>query len=209
MKKMLILCCLMLGLPVAVQAGNDKIDPSAYVCAELVTQPIAEGGQPPIFEGLQIDGYVSAKMGNPIADPETLAPMLGQAYAACQVDPTKKVATVWQEARKTFPVDTASTWRADKTLCKDYTANPDDGSGFVSGLTATTVAKAASPHRCWSTTKRSRPILMPAPKSPTPSCSTCWLKAQNSFCSHNANKAADPCDRRPCCLCGLAALRGG
>ena len=131
MKNMLILCCLMLGLPVAVQAGNDKIAPSAYVCAELVTQPIAEGGQPPIFEGLQIDGYVSAKMGNPIADPETLAPMLGQVYAACQVDPTKKVATAWEEARKTFPVDTASTWRADKTLCKDYTANPDDGSGFV------------------------------------------------------------------------------
>jgi len=106
MKKMLILCCLMLGLPVAVQASNDKIDPSTYICAELVTQPMTEGGQPPIFEGLQIDGYVSAKMGNPIADPETLAPMLGQVYGACQVDPTKKVAAVWQEARKTFPVDT-------------------------------------------------------------------------------------------------------
>ena len=131
MKKLLILCCLMLGLPVAVQAGSDKIDPATYVCAELITQPIADGGQPPVFEGLQIDGYVSAKMGNPIADPETLAPMLGQVYAACQANPTKKAATVWQEARKTFPVDTTSTWRADKSLCKDYTANPDDGSVFV------------------------------------------------------------------------------
>ena len=46
MKNLLILCCLMLGLPVAVQAGNDKIDPSTYICAELVTQPMTEGGQP-------------------------------------------------------------------------------------------------------------------------------------------------------------------
>ena len=145
MKNLLVLCCLLLGLPVAVQAGNDKIDPSAYVCAELITQPIADGGQAPIFEGLQIDGYVSAKMGNPIADPETLAPMLGQVYAACQVDPTKKVATVWQETRKNFPVGTTSTWRADKTLCKDYTANPDDGSGFEIWLDAYNRGKSGKP----------------------------------------------------------------
>ena len=145
MKNLLVLCCLLLGLPVAVQAGNDKIDPSAYVCAELITQPIADGGQAPIFEGLQIDGYVSAKMGNPIADPETLAPMLGQVYAACQVDPTKKAAAVWQEARKTFPAGTTSTWRADKTQCKDYTANPDDGSGFVIWLDAYNRGKSGKP----------------------------------------------------------------
>ena len=119
MKKMLILCCLMLGLPVAVQASNDKIDPSTYICAELVTQPMTEGGQPPIFEG--------------------------QVYGACQVDPTKKVAAVWQEARKTFPVDTESTWRADKTLCKDYTANPDDGSGFVIWLDGYNRGKSGKP----------------------------------------------------------------
>ena len=119
MKKLLILCCLMLGLPVAVQAGSDKIDPATYVCAELITQPIA--------------------------DPETLAPMLGQVYAACQANPTKKAATVWQEARKTFPVDTTSTWRADKSLCKDYTANPDDGSGFVIWLDGYNQGKSDKP----------------------------------------------------------------
>ena len=145
MKKLLILCCLMLGLPVAVQAGNDKIDPAAYICAELITQPITEGGQAPVFEALQIDGYVSAKTGNPIADPETLAPLLGQAYAACQVDPSKKVTTVWQESRKTFPVDTTSTWRADKTQCQDYTANPDDGSGFVIWLDGYNRGKSDKP----------------------------------------------------------------
>jgi len=145
MKKMLVLCCLLLGLPVAAQAENDKIDPSAYICAELITQPMTEGGKPPIFEALQVDGYVSAKMGNTVADPETLPPMLGQVYAACQADPTKKVIDVWQTARKTFPVDTDSTWRADKTTCKDYAANTDDGSGFVIWLDGYNRGKTGKP----------------------------------------------------------------
>ena len=145
MKKTLILCCLLLGLPVAVQAGNDKIDPNTYICAELIAQPTTDGGQPPIFEALQIDGFASAKSGNTVADPETLPPMLGQVYAACQAKPTATVLSIWNEARKTFPVDTESTWRADKTLCKDYAANTDDGSGFVIWLDGYNRGKTGKP----------------------------------------------------------------
>ncbi|MBE6441023.1 MAG: hypothetical protein E7022_01660 [Desulfovibrio desulfuricans] len=131
MKALCLFCCLLLGLPAAAQAANDKIDPAGYICAELVTQPMTEGGEPPIFTALQIDGYASAKAGNPVADSETLAPMLGQVYAACQAKPTETVLSVWQEARKTFPAAAESRWRADKTTCRDYAADTDNGSGFV------------------------------------------------------------------------------
>lgn len=57
--------------------------------------------------------------------------MLGQVYAACQAKPTETVLSVWQEARKTFPAAAESRWRADKTTCRDYAADTDNGSGFV------------------------------------------------------------------------------
>ena len=87
MKKVLVLCCLLLGLPVAAQAANDKISPDSFICAELVTMPMTDGGQPPIFEALQIDGYVSAGMGDTVAHPDILAPLLTGVYTYCQSHP--------------------------------------------------------------------------------------------------------------------------
>ena len=67
MRKLFKLCCLMLSLPVAAQAADEKIDPATYICAELVATGVS--GQPPLFEGLQIDGYAAAALDKPVADP--------------------------------------------------------------------------------------------------------------------------------------------
>ena len=102
MKKLFILCCLMLTLPAGAQAADEKIDPSNFICAELVAIS-STSGQPPLFEGLQIDGYAAAAQGKAVADPDIMAPLLEQVYAACQAKPTEKVVTLWQEARKNQP----------------------------------------------------------------------------------------------------------
>ena len=131
MKNVLVLCCLLLSLPVAAQAANDKISPNSFICAELVTMPMTDGGQPPIFEALQIDGYVSAGAGDTTAHPDILAPLLTGVYTYCQSHPTDKVADVWAKARKAQDIPKGDTWQADKTKCSDYNADPDNGSGFV------------------------------------------------------------------------------
>lgn len=99
MKKLLILCSLMLVLPAGVRAADEKIDPATFICAELVAVS-STSGQPPLFEGLQLDGYAAAAQGKTVADPNIMAPLLEQTYAACQAKPTEKVITVWQAARK-------------------------------------------------------------------------------------------------------------
>ena len=38
MKKWLLCCCLLLALPLAAQAEDEKIDPANYICAEFVAQ---------------------------------------------------------------------------------------------------------------------------------------------------------------------------
>lgn len=38
MKKWLLCCCLLLALPLAVRAEDEKIDPANYICAEFVAQ---------------------------------------------------------------------------------------------------------------------------------------------------------------------------
>ena len=144
MKKLFILCCLMLTLPAGAQAADEKIDPSNFICAELVAIS-STSGQPPLFEGLQIDGYAAAAQGKAVADPDIMAPLLEQVYAACQAKPTEKVVTLWQEARKNQPVTADGPWRADKTTCKDYKANEDDGSGFVIWLDGYNRQKSGKP----------------------------------------------------------------
>ncbi|MGE9984326.1 hypothetical protein [Desulfovibrio sp. SGI.169] len=143
MKKMLLLCCLMLSLPVAARAADEKIDPATYICAELVAASVS--GQPPLFEGLQIDGYAAAAQGQTVADPAIMAPLLEQVYAACQAKPTEKMLTLWQEARKNHPAPDDSPWRADKTTCKQYSDNEDDGSGFVIWLDGYNRQKSGKP----------------------------------------------------------------
>ena len=61
MKKWLLCCCLLLALPLAAQAEDEKIDPANYICAEFVAQG-AVSQDPPVFQALQIDGYVSSNI---------------------------------------------------------------------------------------------------------------------------------------------------
>ncbi|MDR2744983.1 MAG: hypothetical protein LBB66_07325 [Desulfovibrio sp.] len=129
MKRLLIVCCIVLNLATTVSAG-EKIDPADFICAELVALPTTTG-EPSLFEALQIDGYVSAALGSPVADPQIMAPLLEQVYVACQAEPAEKVLTFWKKGRETFAFATDSPWQADKTTCGDYAANEDDGSGFL------------------------------------------------------------------------------
>lgn len=131
LKHFCLCCCLLLGFSATAQAANDKIDPATYICAELITQPIADAGEPPIFTALQIDGYACAKAGHPVADAATLASLLQEVYASCQAKPTETVLSVWQKIRKHIPAAKEGTWRADSTTCKDYAADSENGSGFV------------------------------------------------------------------------------
>lgn len=133
-KKMLPLLALCLLAAPPAMGANEKIEPDKYICAELTVSNI--DGVPPIFEGLQLDGYAAAKTGEPVADPQILSPLLIAVSDSCSAEPAEKALDHWQKARKTYPVPSDGPWRADKTTCGDYVKNPDDGSGFVIWLDA-------------------------------------------------------------------------
>ena len=141
LKKLLLCCCALLLATTA--SAEEKIDPASYICAELVAATVS--GEPPLFEGLQLDGYAAAKTGAPVADPALLAPLLLEVYDTCQAAPGDKVLPHWEKARKTKPVATEGPWRADKTTCKDYAANEEDGSGFVIWLDGYQRGKSGQP----------------------------------------------------------------
>lgn len=132
MKKLLPLIILAIAFPAF--AADEKIDPPTYICAELIASSTT--GQPPLYEALQLDGYNVALSGNTAADPNNLAEMLMIVSDSCNAKPTDKALEHWKQARKRIPADTSGTWRADKTTCADYFANPDDGSGFIIWLDA-------------------------------------------------------------------------
>lgn len=129
MKKFLMLCCCMQLLAGAAMAANEKIDPKGFICAEMVAISVSSG-QPPLFEALQIDGYASGVDGTVNADPDIMLPLLEQVFAGCQKVPAEKLLPVWQAAKKNITV-AETPWKADKTTCKDYSANEEDGSGFL------------------------------------------------------------------------------
>ena len=83
MKKWLLCCCLLLALPLAVRAEDEKIDPANYICAEFVAQG-AVSQDPPVFQALQIDGFVSSNIGYTVADPQAINVLVPQAYLMCR-----------------------------------------------------------------------------------------------------------------------------
>ena len=143
MLKKLLLCCCALALTGTAASAEDKIDPATYICAELIAATTS--GEPPLFEGLQLDGYAAAKAGAPVADPALLQPLLLEVYDTCQAVPADKVLPHWVEARKQKVAATDGPWRADKTTCKDYAANEEDGSGFVIWLDGYQRGKSGAP----------------------------------------------------------------
>lgn len=131
MQKIVFFCCiLMYGLSLRAYAGSDKINPADYICAEYMATISIEHA-PPLFEGLQIDGYTSAKEGNTVADPRLLPPIMLEVYAMCQSQPEVQVLPLWEKVRKRLPLTPNSRWKANKTLCEQFNKDPDDGSGFV------------------------------------------------------------------------------
>lgn len=121
-----VLALIMAG---SAQAADEKIDPTTYICAEIVASSV--DGVPPIFEGLQLDGYAAAIANHTVADPQGLEQILIAVSDSCAAKPEEKALAHWQNARKLFPAGDEGKWRADKTTCGDYQSNPDDGSGFV------------------------------------------------------------------------------
>ena len=89
-RKLPYLWALLLALPLAAQAEDEKIDPANYICAEFVAQG-AVSQDPPVFQALQIDGYVSSNIGYTVADPQAINVLVPQAYLMCQEQPTAVV----------------------------------------------------------------------------------------------------------------------
>lgn len=129
MKILMWLGCVSLLFAQCVFAANEKIDPKTYICAEILAANTT--GEPPLFEGLQIDGYVARQNGEVVADPEIMESMLIEISDVCQAAPTDVVIDHWKKLRENHSVSADSPWRADKTTCGDYYANEDDGSGFL------------------------------------------------------------------------------
>lgn len=125
-----VLALVLMWAPLAANAANDKIDPATYLCAELVSNELALRGELPIFEGLQIDGYVGAKIDNDMAAVDTVNMILQQAVMWCQDRPTDTVISVWEQMRVTGPTPKEG-WLAKSSTCADYALNPDDASGFI------------------------------------------------------------------------------
>lgn len=115
-------------------AANDKIDPKTFICAELVATSVDM--EPPIFEGLQLDGYAAGLANKNIADPAAIQPLLLKVYDACSASPVDKALPYWQKMRENEPYAENGKWDASKITCGDYTANEDEGSGFVIWLDA-------------------------------------------------------------------------
>ncbi|MBQ7617385.1 MAG: hypothetical protein IJS50_00780 [Desulfovibrio sp.] len=131
MKKIAPFCLLLLvcsALPAL--AGSDKIEPTKYICAEYLATVSVEHA-PPLFEGLQIDGYVAAEENLTVADSRIMGPLMFEVLSLCQSQPEIYVYPLWKQVRRRLPVAKDGRWRADKTTCKDYNDDPDDGSGFV------------------------------------------------------------------------------
>lgn len=128
MKYASILLAAALLLPANVLAG-EKINPEDYICAEfLATGAMTE---PPIFEGLQVDGYYSAANGQKVADPPLVGTVLEEVFMRCGEKPDAMVLPLWTEVRNAHPQPEGGQWQADKTRCRDYNQDPEDGSGFV------------------------------------------------------------------------------
>ncbi len=131
MLRNLLLCAAVLALSASpAQAVNDKIDPTTYLCAEYVSSESVLAGTPPLFEALQIDGYVSADIGMDVASPDTVAIMTSQVYLWCQNKPVEKVITPWKQLRETGPVPQGE-WSAKTVTCAEMTVDIDDASGFI------------------------------------------------------------------------------
>ncbi|MCR4666182.1 MAG: hypothetical protein K5657_02680 [Desulfovibrio sp.] len=130
MKKIAVFCTLLLCAAQLSHAASEKIDPETYICAEYLTAISIEHA-PPLFEGLQIDGYAAAKENSPIADSRILPPIMLEVYALCQSQPEMRVLPLWKQVRSRMPKVKDSLWRADKTSCEAYNVDPNDGSGFV------------------------------------------------------------------------------
>jgi hypothetical protein len=129
MLKKTLLPCLMLCLLALPAKADELVDPSSFICAELVALTVS--GLPPMFEALQIDGYSSAGRDNVIADPMIMQSLLVDTIQACENRPTDKVLAIWDKLSSLRTYDKQSRWKADTTTCGDYYEDEENGSGFV------------------------------------------------------------------------------
>lgn len=124
---------LLAGQPVLAD-DNERINPD-YICAQyLALASTASSG--PLFQALQIDGFVSAELGTTWADPDTIKGLMSIVYARCEKAPTEPVAVHWEQVKRIIEDPVEKPWDADVTLCSRLNEHPDDGSGFIVWLDA-------------------------------------------------------------------------
>lgn len=131
MKKVLLSFALFaaFGVAAAPATAADKIDPASYICAEF-SALTSTSGEPPMFEGLQMDGYAAAKDGVDAADPNVLAGILVEIAGQCASKPADTILPLWQKTRKALDPASDGPWNA-KTTCKQLNDDRDNGDGFV------------------------------------------------------------------------------
>ena len=114
----------------APATAADKIDPASYICAEFSALN-STSGEPPLFEGLQMDGFAAAKDGIDAADPNVLAGILVEIAGQCATKPADAILPLWQKVRKALDPATDGPWNATKVTCKQLNEDRDTGDGFV------------------------------------------------------------------------------
>lgn len=138
MKKQLAGALLGLALLVGQNAlaadDNERINPD-YICAQYLALA-STSPEGPLFQALQIDGFVSAEQGTTWADPDTVKGLMRAVYGLCEEHATEPVAVHWEQVKRIIEDPVEKPWDADVTLCRQLNDNPDDGSGFIVWLDA-------------------------------------------------------------------------
>lgn len=115
---------------------NQRIDPD-YSCAEYVALALTES-EGPVFQALQIDGFVSAELGTTWVDPDIVKAMMQNVFLVCQEKDhlSNPAAFEWENIKKNVADPPERPWDADVTTCAQYAEDPDNGSGFLIWLDA-------------------------------------------------------------------------
>ena len=130
----LIGLALLAGQNALAADDNERINPD-YICAQYLALA-STSPEGPLFQALQIDGFVSAEQGTTWADPDTVKGLMTAVYAMYEEHATEPVAVQWEQVKRMIEEPVEKPWDADTTLCRRLNDNPDDGSGFIVWLDA-------------------------------------------------------------------------
>lgn len=135
MKKIIGCLAILFFTTTAYAEEKKQIDPEDIICAELNTAMLIDN-TPPLEIILQMDGYASAEHNIKIADKEVLNLIFLDVISQCKSKPEAKVLPIWSKAVQNYDRSEKSEWNVEKSTCKQYLENEDDGSNFAFWLDA-------------------------------------------------------------------------